>query len=175
MAYKNAPILSITWYTILIIKKLVSSCQNKFKITDVMWNIMTLIIIKPRKQTWHFTSNINFSYLMTSIFDLALWNQIPSLYSVQFFFMTNESLEWQTDYQRIHMVRLRCWRGSGPRWWASQSSRHTAAAADLPGSGTSRPIGILYRNIIHFSFVDENCLYMYIKCYNITCSFNFYM
>lgn len=66
MAYKNAPILSITWYTILIIKKLVSSCQNKFKITDVMWNIMTLIIIKPRKQTWHFTSNINFSYLMTS-------------------------------------------------------------------------------------------------------------
>lgn len=86
MAYKNAPILSITWYTILIIKKLVSSCQNKFKITDVMWNIMTLIIIKPCKQTWHFTSNINFSYLMTSIFDLALWYQNPSLYSVQFFF-----------------------------------------------------------------------------------------
>lgn len=92
MAYKNAPILSITWYTILIIKKLVSSCQNKFKITDVMWNIMKLIIIKPWKQTWHFTSNINFSYLMTSILDLALWYQIPSLYSVKFFFMTNDAL-----------------------------------------------------------------------------------
>lgn len=136
---------------------------------------MTLLMIKYRKQTWHLTSIIHLSHLMTSIFDLALWYQIPSLYSVQFFFMTNESLEWQTDYQRIHMVRWRCWRGSGPRWWASQSSRHTAAAADLPGSGTSRPIKILYRNIIHFSFVDENCLYMYIKCYNITCSFNFYM
>lgn len=115
------------------------------------------------------------SHLMTSIFDLALWYQIPSLYSVQFFFMTNESLEWQTDYQRIHMVRLRCWRGSEPQWWGSQSSRHTATAADLPGSGTSRPTEILYRNIIYFSIVDENCLYMYIKCYNITCSFNFYM
>lgn len=155
-------------YTISIIRKLVRFCQNKFKITEMMW-------CEAVWQTWHLTSIIHLSHLMTSIFDLALWYQIPSLYSVQFFFMTNESLEWQTDYQRIHMVRWRCWRGSEPQWWGSQSSRHTAAAADLPGSGTSRPIGILYRNIIHFSFVDENCLYMYIKCYNITCSFNFYM
>lgn len=111
---------------------------------------------------------------MTSIFDLALYyyHQIPSLYLVQFF-LKKKMMLWNGKLTLKGYIRY--------VGGVGKEVSHSDGGVDQPGTqqlqqtypGLELPS--LQKNYIHFSTVDENCLYMYIKCYNITCSFNFYM